>query len=104
MAHALQTKVDWQQAHRELQAQLAEWDAIDLLGAGAPADEYDVLVWPLMQQLDGGAGAEQIASWLSGELPRRFGALPSAAEVERFARRTAKWFHARWPTPPTPER
>jgi hypothetical protein len=103
MAHALHTKDDWQQARQELQEHLADWDAMDLLAAGAPADEYEVLVWPMMQQLDGGAGAEQLVAWLSTELPRRFGALPSAAEVETFARRTAKWFHARWPTPAEPE-
>jgi hypothetical protein len=103
MAHALQSKDDWQQARHELQAQLADGDAMDLLAAGAPADEYEVLVWPLMQQLDGGAGPEQLVAWLSTELPRRFGALPSVGEVETFARRTAKWFHARWPTPPEAE-
>jgi hypothetical protein len=99
MSHALHTRDDWKQAREELQALVAEWDPIDLLTTGAPLDEYDALVWPLMEKLDRGADADEISVWLAAELPRRFGAATAADEVERFCRRTAKWFHARWPMP-----
>jgi hypothetical protein len=96
VTHALRTADDWNQAWEELQGRLSEWDPSDLLSAGAPRDEYHGLVSSLMQRLDAGAGGEELAA----ELGRRFGHAPSAQETEVFCRRTAKWFHARWPAEP----
>jgi len=98
MTHALRTADDWKQAREELQGRVFEWDPADLLAAGGPPDEYDMLVFSLMQRLDGGAGAEDLTGWLAAELQRRFGQSPPAPDTEVFCRRTAKWFHARWPT------
>lgn len=100
MNHALRTADDWKQAREELQARVCEWDPADLLAAGGPPDEYDTLVSSLMQRLDGGASAQELAGWLAAELPRRFGHSPPASDIEVFCRRTAKWFHARWPAEP----
>ncbi|HMK74382.1 MAG TPA: hypothetical protein VK454_13635 [Myxococcaceae bacterium] len=100
MTHALRTADDWKQARGELQGRLSEWDPIDLLSAGAPPDEYDALVSSLMQRLDAGASGEELAGWLGAELGRRYGHAPPVHETDVFCRRTAKWFHARWPAEP----
>ena len=99
---ALHSKEEWRQAREELHEQLVDWDPFALGASGAPRDEYDVLVFPLMRRLDEGADAEETAHWLAAELPRRFGSTPSAAEIANFSRRLTKWFHARWPTPTAP--
>ena len=94
---ALHSREDWRQAHDELQERLVDWDPAGLVAAGGPPDEYFRLLFPLIRQLDAGAGAEEAAQWLVAELPLCFGATPPPAEVHAFARLTAKWFHARWP-------
>ncbi|MGO9830583.1 MAG: hypothetical protein ACLPJH_10615 [Myxococcaceae bacterium] len=94
---ALHSKADWRQAHDELQERLVDWDPAGLVAAGGPPDEYFPLLFPLIHRLDTGAGPEETGNWLGRELSVRFAATPTDAEVQAFARRTAKWFHARWP-------
>lgn len=94
---ALHTVLDWKKAHEGLKDQLVEWDPIGLLALGAPWDEYDGLVDPLMRKLDAGASPEETGAWLASELPTRFGSTPPRAEIEAFAQRVASWFFARWP-------
>jgi hypothetical protein len=103
MPHALQSKDDWREAHKELQALVDAWDPVGLLATGAPSEEYECLVWPLMQRLDGGAGAEELAHWLREDIVRHFG-VPAPPDLEIFSRRAAAAFLARGGVPPNPER
>jgi len=97
---SLHSKQDWKQAHDELLEQLVDWDPVGLVAAGGPEEEYFQLLFPFIHRLDAGFGPDEAAAWLEAELPMRFGATPPEAEVQAFARRTEKWFHARWPWVP----
>ncbi len=48
---------------------LIAWDPVP----GAPDDEYDCLIWPLVRYLDERAGRAEIAAWLQGEVATHYG-------------------------------
>jgi hypothetical protein len=97
---SLYSKQDWKQAHDELQEKLVDWDPVGLVAAGGPQEEYFQLLFPFIHRLDAGYGPEEACAWLQAEISVRFGATPPVEEVQTFARRTEKWFHARWPWVP----
>ena len=74
----------------ELRARLVEWDPIGAVGAGAPEDEYDCVVWPLLRQLDEGATARNLASYLVAEFNDHFGV--RVQHAKEFARATRAWY------------
>jgi len=67
------TKAQSRQRWAELRNLVADWDPLGLLGMGAPADEYDWLLTPLLKLLQESARAEQVASFLEGEFAGRLG-------------------------------
>lgn len=68
---------------------LNAWDPIGVIEHGAPADEYDCLIAPILQRLDGGADATGIAAFLRSELTEHFGLDPGPLDVEAVAARLA---------------
>jgi hypothetical protein len=60
-------------ALREL---LNAWDPIGVVGGGGPQDEYDCLIAPMLDQLEGGAESPELAAFLRFELDDHFGLDP----------------------------
>lgn len=59
-----------------LRALLNSWDPIGVIEHGAPLDEYDCMIAPVLDLLDAGAGADGIARFLRSELGEHFGLDP----------------------------
>ena len=59
-----------------LRALLNSWDPIGIMQHGAPRDEYDCLIAPVLDLLEAGADAEGIARFLRAELGEHFGLDP----------------------------
>jgi hypothetical protein len=74
---------------RDLLSLVNEWDPIGLLALGAPRDEYDCLVGPLLTRLDRGDAAATIETWLSRHIPDHFGVAPH--DPGAFAARAIEW-------------
>ena len=60
-------------ALREL---LNAWDPIGVVRGGGPEDEYDCLITPMLDHLDGGAESPEVAAFLRFELEDHFGLDP----------------------------
>jgi hypothetical protein len=80
---------------RELRDLLNEWDPVGAIRAGAPTDEYDCLVWPLMRRLGGGETMEALVAFLDGELTGHFGLSAADHGTQAFARRARAWHEGR---------
>jgi hypothetical protein len=81
--------------YRELRDLVNEWDPQGLLNAGAPEDEYDRLVGPLLRRLEAKEAPEQVAVFLTSEMAEHFGmGVPDALP---FAIRAHAWCTERWP-------
>ncbi|GAA1296053.1 hypothetical protein [Pseudonocardia xinjiangensis] len=52
---------------------LNAWDPIGVVGGGGPQDEYDCLISPILDRLEGGADAAELAVFLRSELESHFG-------------------------------
>src|SRR6266705_4959133 len=52
---------------------LCEWDPIGVMSVGAPRDEYDCLIGPLLTLLQSGGTATDIQSYLRKEIVEHFG-------------------------------
>jgi hypothetical protein len=74
---------------RELGSLLNEWDPASLISAGAPADEYDCLVGPLLSRLSRRPSPVELGEWLRGLVTEHFGSCPGTAD---FARRATAWY------------
>jgi hypothetical protein len=62
---------------------LLAWDPIP----GAPDDEYDCLIWPLVRYLDEGAVRSEIAAWLQSEVATHYGIEVEQEQALDVARR-----------------
>ncbi|HJQ97668.1 MAG TPA: hypothetical protein VJ826_05090 [Candidatus Polarisedimenticolaceae bacterium] len=74
---------------RELGRLLAEWDPAGLISAGAPADEYECLVGPLLTRLSKAPSLLELTAWLRDRVTDHFG---SCKNPEPFARRVTEWY------------
>ena len=79
----------------ELRAIVGHHDPFGLLAAGAPADEYDDVVGPLLRQLEHGASPTAITTWLETELAAHYGLAPSQAAG--LAAASIAWYAHAWP-------
>jgi hypothetical protein len=85
------------QRGRELRTLLVEWDPIGVMGPdGAPEDEYDCMLWPLMRLLEAGGSATDLSQHLMNELQEHFGQPTEPRDVEPFASRAKAWFDDKW--------
>lgn len=66
------------------------WDPAGLLGAGAPRDEYRVVVDKLLAQLRHDAGREEVAEFLEREIFEQFAVEPK--NVAQFATKAVTWY------------
>ncbi len=80
---------------RELRDTVNEWDPIGLIAMGAPQDEYECMVGPLMRMLEAGSGPEEIADYLNRHVPEHFG-VSRTMGVEDFAQEIIRWFGTEW--------
>jgi hypothetical protein len=79
----------------ELRTLLNDWDPLGVRGDNAgPADEYDCLIWGLLGQLQRGAAAYAIASYLQKELIEHYG-VTGAYHPMHFAERLVEWYRTR---------
>ena len=73
---------------RGIRSVLLEWDPI---GAATPDDEYDCLIWPVIRQLESGADAPELATWLREEMAVHFGLDSPSGTEETAERLRAAW-------------
>lgn len=73
-----------------------ESDPIGLIGTGAPTDEYDCLMGPLLRRLQAEHSIEEIAAFLDREMIEHFG-VPDVAGHLPFAAKAQAWYINRWP-------
>lgn len=59
-----------------LRALLNSWDPIGVIEHGAPLDEYDCMIAPMLDRLEAGADADEIARFLRVELGEHVGLDP----------------------------
>jgi hypothetical protein len=92
------TKQHSRKRSKELRALLAAWDPLKLLDLGAPRDEYDCLVAPLMRHLEQGSTDNAVSSFLAQQFTDHFGVRTYAEEpdVIRFAQLARAWFSDHW--------
>jgi hypothetical protein len=85
---------DREQALRVL---LNGWDPIGIQPGlnGAPQDEYDCLLSPLLTRLERGDSAAAIAGFLRSELASHFGLDPDASGPDAFAAEMLTWYRQR---------
>jgi hypothetical protein len=89
------------QRWRELRDLVNTWDPIGLIAIGAPQDEYECVVAPVLRLLEQGASQEAIVSYLAGECSDHFGAPIAESSAREFAARAKTWYQLRWHTPGT---
>lgn len=80
---------------RELRGAVNNWDPVGLLELGAPEDEYECLVGPLMHMLDNGSSPEEIADYLNQHIPDHFG-VPIREGAQEFVKGIVSWSSVHW--------
>jgi hypothetical protein len=85
-------KSSLRQRGRELRDLLNEWDPIGCIPSGAPPDEYECLLLPLMRRLESGEPVETMVAFLEEELRDHFGLGPYDYGTEAFVRRAKAWY------------
>jgi hypothetical protein len=78
--------------NRGLQDLIDEWDPVGLLQIGAPKDEYDCLVGPILLHLERGDSPAQLAAWLQSYIADHFEM--SAPDALPFAQKARAWHDA----------
>jgi hypothetical protein len=79
----------------ELRSLMNDWDPIGLIEAGAPADEYECVVGPLLRMLEERAPVGAIAKYLASEFEEHFGV--PITDAAAFGERASSWYETRWP-------
>lgn len=74
---------------RELRARVARWDPLGLIGLGAPSDQYESLLAPLVSGLRDGLAPADLAQVLRDHLIEGFELEPSGAD--QFAMDITEW-------------
>ena len=77
----------------ELRGLLNEWDPIGVMTEPDwPATEYDDLVDPLRERLDGGATAGELEVFLEEHVRDHIGVDPDVDRESRLAARLVEWY------------
>jgi hypothetical protein len=90
MAHVPFTKANLRKRWVELRALVNTWDPIGLIEAGAPEDEYECVVAPLLRMLEERTSEAMMSSFLSREFDEHFGV--AVKDPSDFVRRAAAWY------------
>jgi hypothetical protein len=80
----------------ELRDLVNEWDPIGLINTGAPEDEYDCLVGPILRRLEAETSVHEIAAFLDHEMVEHFGVSGVTGSLA-FAVKAQAWYIERWP-------
>ncbi len=96
------TKRELRQRAAQLNDLLCEWDPIGVMGFGAPRDEYDCLIGPLLTMLQAGAATPDIASYLRKEMVEHFGLSPEYYDFPAAGEHIRTWFDRAWRDPAEP--
>jgi hypothetical protein len=94
MAHVSLTKAESRKRWRELRSLVNAWDPIGLIEAGAPEDEYECIVGPLMRMLEERASQATMNSFLLREFDEHF-RVP-IDDSSDFVRSAAAWYSTTW--------
>jgi len=84
------------QRYTELRDLVNEWDPIRLIEVGAPQDEYDCLVGPILRHLEAQDPVHAIAAFLDHEMVEHFGVSGVTGSLA-FAAKARAWYVERWP-------
>lgn len=79
---------------RELRQLVNQWDPIGLISMGAPEDEYECVVGPVLRMLESSESPGAISSYLEAEFAEHFG-MPGVTAFE-FANQAIEWYRERW--------
>ena len=90
------TKEQSRERWRQLRDLTCEWDPIGAISIGAPRDEYDCLLGPLLRLLEENASEEQIFQFLDNQLRSHF-ELPGITTTRDFANVVKSWYDSKWP-------
>ncbi len=74
---------EWSDRDRRVDELVAEWDPLGLIARGAPRDEYDCMVRPLVSLLARNASEAEIVEWLQQWFPAHFGLRGPGVELLR---------------------
>jgi hypothetical protein len=74
---------------KDLHHLIDAWDPVGLLKTGAPTDEYECLVGPILTRLERGEPSAQLATWLQAHIADHFG-VPST-DARAFAEKACAW-------------
>ena len=93
------TKDQSRQRWRELRDIVNASDPIGLLALGAPQDEYECLVGPMMRLLEQRVPREAIVAFLSGEFREHFGVEVPGSVTVQLAAAAVTWHRTQWSEP-----
>jgi hypothetical protein len=81
--------------YSELRDIVNEWDPVDLIADGAPVEEYDCLVGPVLRRLEEHQPASAIAEYLMEAFGDHFGV--PLRDPGNCAQRAIAWYSEKWP-------
>ena len=89
------TRTELRQRWAELRELVNAWDPVGFIAIGAPPNEYEDVVGPLMRWLEADMGASAIAAQLEKLFREDYELTPR--DVAAFAERAVYWYTLRWP-------
>jgi hypothetical protein len=90
------TKAQSRQRWRQLRDLACGWDPIGVIPSGAPRDEYDCLIAPILRLLETGASEKEITQFLADQMKNHFG-LKNVSDTQEFAKKVKTWYTDNWP-------
>ena len=91
------TKTEITQRSSQLRELLCEWDPIGIMDhPGAPRDEYDCLIGPLLTRLDSSESEDDIAKYLRHQIVHHFGLSDTDYDFDAVAKRVQEWYDFGW--------
>ena len=87
------TKQELTQRSSQLRELMCDWDPIGIMDhPGAPRDEYDCLVGPLLTRLASSESEADIAKYLRHQIVHHFGLSATDYDFNAVAKRVKAWY------------
>ena len=80
----------------ELRGRMNAWDPLGLIDAGAPPDEYECVVGPLMRMLESAEDSDVMAQYLNSEFRDHFELPVAMTDIINFVEQTRLWYRQQW--------
>lgn len=91
------TKRELRQRSSQLRELMCDWDPIGIMdNPGAPRDEYDCLLSPLLTLLASSASEAEIAKYLRHQIVHHFGLSSADYDFTAVAKRVQAWYDRGW--------